>query len=263
MAFEGVPPIIPPLGMFYLFDYNVMKAVDLAKPPPESMASVNADLSAANGVEGGERVAYAPTIVTDTTVRLAPIAPLRESSQSEPTGPGGEAVDGESHIDCTSLVQSKIATDGNSAFSSEPKPPIVDLHKGTSPEWDKYVLPEDGYSIEFPAEWDVDVVELDCGSLLTGRDPSGHSRWEIRRFRGTTTVLDLMQGRINSLETSGEGVVENSRQNSTPPPVSLRRVSDMSRTDTGLMRCSSCGGDGQEGNWLLRVETGPCVSGTG
>ena len=39
VVFEGVPPTLPPLGMLYLFDHNVMKASGIPEPHPDAMAS--------------------------------------------------------------------------------------------------------------------------------------------------------------------------------------------------------------------------------
>ena len=78
-----------------------------------------------------------------------------------------------------------------------------------SPGWVRYVLPVDGYSIEFPAEWDVSALPDDGGSLLTGNDPAGHARWEIRRFAGTHTIFNLLQDRVDALESRGQDEVGN------------------------------------------------------
>lgn len=209
LVFEGVPPALPPLGMLYLFDHNVMKPSENAKPHPDSMAPLVADsFVRANGSGGREGRVYAPVIVSDPTIKLAPIAPLHgvdlaevETVQSGPAQAASTSAVGP-------LKCAAPETPGSSEQAVEVMPPVVERQDGSSPERTRYVLPVDGYAIEFPDDWEVDALPDAAGSLLVGRDPTGTLRWEVRRFDGTRTIFDLLQQRIDALESSEWGRVE-------------------------------------------------------
>ncbi len=207
MVFEGVPPALPPLGMLYLFDHNMLKASGIPEPHPDAMASSVTDPpDGPNNSDVRESVSYAPIIVTDPRIKLAPISPLhgeellnQATTTADTIEPADDLIDQEN---ASSTVESRAGVGQHDVASY---PPVVERRDGLTPEWTLYVLPVDGYSIEFPAEWEVSALADDGGSLLIGTDPAGHDRWEIRRFAGTHTIFNLLQDRVDALESEVKG----------------------------------------------------------
>ena len=201
MVFEGVPPAIPPLGMLYLLDHNVMKASGIPKPHPDPMAPVVADLSDGGTSSPGPAYvgSYAPIVVTDPDIKLAPIAPLHYEEAVDVDAAAQDTIEPADALIDPETVSSTVESQDGVEHRAVPNPLVLERRDGLSPEWILYVLPVHGYSIEFPSDWEVSALPDAGGSLLTGRDPEGRARWEIRRFAGTYTIFNLLQDRVDAL----------------------------------------------------------------
>ena len=205
MVFEGVPPAIPPLGILYLFDHNVMKAGGIPEPHPDAMAPLITDLAEGQPSSPAQEPvsSYAPIVVTDPNIRVGPLAPSRREESVDMDAPNVDTTEPSDDLVNHEDASSKMESPESVAAAAVPNPPVVEHRDGLSPGWTMYVLPVDGYSIEFPAGWEVSALPEDGGSLLKGSDPVGHVRWEVRRFAGTYTIFNLLQDRLDSLESEG------------------------------------------------------------
>ncbi len=136
MVFEGVPPAIPPLGMLYLFDHNVIKASGIPQPHPDAMAPVVADLSDGGASSPGPTYVgpYAPIVVTDPGFRVAPIAPLHREEPVDVDTANEDAIEPADALIDHENASSTVESQGGVEHRAVPNPPVVERRDGLSPE---------------------------------------------------------------------------------------------------------------------------------